>query len=106
MKVAFGLMGVNWFPFFFAHGRPASDDVTRKVFEWARSVGFDGVEMEDCWVNFYEYSDRQVLDFKSMLDSLDMPVPCFKVRHQSLCDPTVGEENKKSSSEAWKLPIC
>ena len=103
MKVAFGLMGVNWYPFSFARGQPAPDDVTRKVFDWARSAGFDGVEMEDCWVDFYEYPDQQVLAFRSMLDALGMPVPCFKVRHKSLCDPEVGEENKQKLTRSLEI---
>lgn len=95
MKIGLGLRGLNFHPFFFSHGQPASDDITRKVIGWAHTVGFDGIEMEDCWVNFYEYTDEQLIAFKYLFVSMDMPVPCFKVRNKSLCHPAVREENRE-----------
>ena len=105
MKVAFSAIGIrddsykwSWTP-----DNPAPADLTRKLLTWAKAVGFDGFELEDHWVDFYNFSDRDIKRYKKLLDETGMPVPCLKAPGKNLCHPKIRDDNKKRLLRAVEI---
>lgn len=103
MAIALGLMGFNLHPFLFIRDLPAADHHTRRTLEWARATGFDAVEMEDCWIDFYSASASRLRAFRDLVDGSGIHIGAFKVRHKSLCQEAVRNENREKLIRAVEV---
>src|SRR5688572_19949079 len=72
------------------------------LFQWARRVGFDGVDVADSWMDWYSMSQGQLEDVRAQLDRIGLtccalnPYRCIVVKHP---DATRNEEKLYKSLE-------
>jgi sugar phosphate isomerase/epimerase len=91
MKLAFSVRGLNTYPHRWPE--PAPPATRDRVLAWAKRVGFDGIELEDIWLDFYRLNDAEVLALKRQLDAHGLPAAAFKAPGKSLCHPAVAGRN-------------
>jgi sugar phosphate isomerase/epimerase len=66
------------------------------LFQWARRVGFDGVDVADSWMDWYAMSQDQLEDMRAQLDRIGLscaalnPYRCILVKH-----PSAGRNEEK-----------
>ncbi len=101
MKVAFSARGLRAYPH--RWGQFATRETTRKVLAWAKAVGFDGFEVEDVWLDFYNLRNPEIEEFRRELESIGMPVAAFKAPGKSLCHPQVRDQNRKKLLRAVEI---
>ena len=69
----------------FAYSPPAAE--REPLFQWARRVGFDGVDVADSWMDWYAMSQGQLEDMRAQLDRIGLacaalnPYRCVVVKH-------------------------
>ena len=105
MKIAFSAMGIRYgnYKWSWTPDNPAPNNVTKKLLSWAKDAGYDGFELEDHWIDFYNMSDSEIKQYKSVLDSTGMPIACIKTPGKNLCHPDVKDGNKKKLVRAIEI---
>lgn len=64
-----------------------SDQEREPLFQWARRVGFDGVDVADSWMSWYSMSQAQLEDMRAQLDRIGLtccalnPYRCTVIKH-------------------------
>lgn len=93
MKFALGctiLSGWSYPHALFSH--VPSPEERAPFFEWARRVGFDGVDLADSWMNWFAMSDDDVRALREQLDEIGLaccalnPYRSITVRHPSAAE--------------------
>src|SRR5438876_8815541 len=81
-------------------------DEREPLFQWARRVGFQGVDVADSWMDWYGMSQTQLEDVRAQLDRIGLeccalnPYRCTLVRHPSA---SKNEEKLHRSLEVAKI---
>jgi sugar phosphate isomerase/epimerase len=79
------------------------------LFAWARSVGFEGIDIADSWINWHGLTDAELRSLRDQVSDAGLvvsglnPYRCTLVRHESAAR---NEEKLARSIEACRILDC
>lgn len=81
------------------------------LFTWARKAGFDGIDVADSWMNWYQMSDGQLREMRVQLDELGLaccalnPYRCTLARHPSATENEAKLYRSLEVAKVWGAKI-
>lgn len=99
MKIAFSTHAVTDYPEP-GWGVIRSEKVRVQVFDWVRSVGFEGVEIADSWTDIYACPRGYLEDIRAQLDDRGLVTASINCLRKSLCHPQLATENQERLHQA------
>jgi sugar phosphate isomerase/epimerase len=99
MKIAFSTHAVTDYPEP-GWGAIRSETVRAQVFDWVKSVGFQGVEIADSWTNIYDCPKGYLEDIRAQLDQRQLTTASINCLRKSLCHPELAPENEQRLHQA------
>ena len=99
MRLACSTRGLDLYPDRYGH----ADRVTRRrIFRWARRVGFVAVEIEDRWIGIEAMSAEELAELRSMASDEGVELT-LKLHHRDLHTPEVATTNETSVMRAIQV---
>jgi sugar phosphate isomerase/epimerase len=99
MQIAFSTHAVTDYPEP-GWGAIRSETVRAQVFDWATSVGFQGVEIADSWTDIYDCPKGYLEDIRAQLDQRRLATASINCLRKSLCHRELGSQNEQRLHQA------
>lgn len=99
MKIAFSTHAVTDYPEP-GWGLIRPEKSRAQVFDWVKSVGFEGVEVADSWTDIYACPQGYLEDIRAQLDRRGLVAAAINCLRKSLCHPELALENEERLHQA------
>ncbi|MCC6625801.1 MAG: sugar phosphate isomerase/epimerase [Chloroflexi bacterium] len=75
-------------------GPPPPPEHRRLQIAWIRRAGFEGVEMGDFWMNFYQMSDAELRAIRAEFDAGGLPIVALNCLRKAITPPACADQNR------------